>query len=189
MLPSGSSVEEDDSAKPQDVLAPSLNASEETCVAGEKGETVTENTSESVSIPVEFATKNVWPFVPTVPSNIDPAVETSPNGTPGPGVSDDQGIVFPPGFMANARARFHKAFSDSAQLAAAGETNDKIGSVLPDTTFTLFSPHKELSVIDTFVRQIASSHEADVLVLDSIEFLRGEPNLLAKRGLCGFTND
>ncbi|KAF9507016.1 hypothetical protein BS47DRAFT_355010 [Hydnum rufescens UP504] len=183
MLPLGSSAEEDDGAKLQEVLTPSLNPSEQTCVPEEKGETVTENSSEPVSIPVEFARKNVWPFVPIVPSNTNLAGEAAPNGTPGPGGSVDHGIVFPPGFMVNARARFHKAFSDSAQLAAADETNDKIGPALPDTTFTLFSPHKELSVIDTFVRQIASSHEADVLVLDSIEFLRGEPNLLGKQ-LC-----
>ena len=188
------SAEEDNSAKPKDPSSPAMEGVEELQACPEETKEIEgEIPSECVSIPIEFAIKNVWPFIPTTSSCPDPAGE---EGIPKPGSAPDHDIVFPSGLMAHARARFKDSFSDRAQLAALPETKRK-GSCstskkqdLEDPVFTLFSPQKGLFIIDSFVRQIALSQEADVLVLDSIDLLGGQCSLLGKReDLYAYSND
>jgi hypothetical protein len=169
----------DSSAEPKEPSPAPTDELEESQASVDKNEEVKpENPYERVSIPVEFAIKNVWRFVPTKSSctNLDAVVPSE--GTLESGSPVDPDIVFPPGLMADARARFEDAFSDCAQLAALPETKELDWK---DPLFTLLSPHEELSITDSFVRQIALSQEADVVVLDSIDLLGGENTLLGKR--------
>jgi hypothetical protein len=141
-----------------------------------------EDIRERVTIPAEFPARHLWS--PSSPPS-DPSCLALGYDLAGH-------IMIPPVVLAQARAAVSNALSSSSQLSSVTPPSASAAEKkpLPEPVVTLFCPYDHTAgVIDTLVRRIATSEEADVLVLDSLMFAQGKDTSLGPGKCCSQLTD